>query len=463
MSEQDDILQDCLDELASRQAATIAECLQRHSDAGEDIERMLAVAQRFQAAPAVRPSAAFREVARARMINLVSNGARSANLAPATVSRTLWWRRMLPTGFLLRGSIAMLAVVLFGGGTAIAALGAPPDSPLYSAKLALEEARVMLAANDTDRVELHLAMAQRRVLELSTIAGKDTPGDVDRVATCYEEAVKAAVREVTAQGTPLSAVVNTEARLAVQQETMQQIMAKLGDGSPEQRASLGRALGTLERQRTELRNRLEGGPAVAATPTQSQNQERERDRERNMTGTAIAQPSLTPNPAMTPGGAIHRWGQTPTVTPVQAGETPTASPETADHQPSVTPQRGYGEPTYTQTCTPARERDGQTATPLHGGTPGTAPTATPHQEQNRQQGPLPTSTPSPAPLDINPAVSPSPTELVQNGPQPPTGSGQSAPQQTPTAGQGGSQPPAGDGQGGMPTQSPASPSSGGRR
>ncbi|MHB8992556.1 MAG: DUF5667 domain-containing protein [Chloroflexota bacterium] len=272
MSPEEEMLEICLEEV-EREGLAIEECLSRHGDAARGLAPLLQVAERYRQAPPARPSAAFQEAARARMLRLTA-----ATPAPAPPTRLLGL--LLPpwggarTAALLRVAAALLLLSMVAGTTVAAAMASAPDSPLYPAKLAVEEVRLRLATGGAERSELHLGMAERRVSELEAIAGRVSPADVVRLVVRLEGAVRDAVREAEASGRGDSLLPLLLARLAQQERRLEELSARLDPTAAEDRASLERASRFLVRERLELTERSrEGGqpsddPADAPVPAE---------------------------------------------------------------------------------------------------------------------------------------------------------------------------------------------------
>lgn len=397
MSARDDALEACLEDL-ERGGLTVCECLRRRDiDAGA-LAPLLRTAERYRHAPAVRPSSAFRLAARARLLNLIAATASAPKPAPSAQRRVSPWGRLRLAGGVLRIAAAV-ALLLGVAGSTVAAAAAPPESPLYPARLALEEARLMLARGDVERAELRLDIAERRAWELERLAGRATPGELEQAALRYEAATQAALVEVAGAGVAPAALLRVESRLAYQEQILQEAMALLGGAGPEERASLGQALGLLERERAELRDRVRNGSfAPSETPIAWAERERRRRQGPAATFTPTPPPSETPEPTATPiryqreemtqdqERVRYRLGQAPdpvaslvgaTATLASGGQEPTRTPTARSGPPSATPTCCDRTPT----CTP-EARWGATATP--------------QQVQSRQQG-QPTPTPSPTP------------------------------------------------------------------
>ena len=79
---------------------------------------------------------------------------------------------------------AVSVILLAGVGTVAASANALPEEPLYSVKLATEQARVTLAFSDMDKAELHIQFAERRATEIAEMARQ---GKSDEIPALTEQ------------------------------------------------------------------------------------------------------------------------------------------------------------------------------------------------------------------------------------------------------------------------------------
>ena len=164
-SEFENILDECLDRLASGEA--LEHCLQSYPEQAAQLEPLLQMAQAVIKASAILPRAEFKARARYEF--------RSALQAEATK------RRQPLFSLRRRWSVALMVVsilLLAGGGTAAAASNSMPDSPLYPVKLAAEQVQLTLTPSDIGKARLCAVLADRRVAEIICMADK---GDAQRV------------------------------------------------------------------------------------------------------------------------------------------------------------------------------------------------------------------------------------------------------------------------------------------
>ncbi|HJP89867.1 MAG TPA: DUF5667 domain-containing protein [Candidatus Limnocylindrales bacterium] len=103
-----------------------------------------------------------------------------------------WWQTIhlrVPRGIAVAG---MTAAFTFG--TAAAVLAAPAGSPLYGARVALEQ--VFLPPSPADRIAAHERLLKERLAEAQAAADAGNMGALQASLTAYQAEVDAAVAEV---------------------------------------------------------------------------------------------------------------------------------------------------------------------------------------------------------------------------------------------------------------------------
>jgi hypothetical protein len=382
----DEILHALLEEMESR-GESAAECVERHGREAASLEPMLVVAERLRSAPAVSPSPAFRSAARTRMLNLI----RAADVAPPPRARSLadWPRRLWQTAGISLAARAVataliVAILVIGGGFSLVALAAP-DSPLYPAKLAMEDARASLAAGDAERAGLYLEMVERRTSELEKLVDGGEPAALEQVVNGLEQATQAAVEAAEDAGE--KAAMEVDARLAFQQERLREMERTAAGTAPEVRDRLAIASAYLERGRAGLRALMGGGPGDEPSPQHSG------DRYQHQQPSGGARPGSVQLPL--PPGA------TSTAEQLQAGEQTRQQAESEPARGSAYSEPPPASPGETAgTAVPTGARSGQaesTAAPSATaveGEPDVEPTATP-SARSEPPGPHSTSAPGP--------------------------------------------------------------------
>ena len=162
----DNILDECLERLLV-DGETIEQCLKRYPEQAQELEPLLQTALEAKEASTIQPRAEFKARARYQFASAFQDKA-------SRKSRPFF-------GWLPRwAAVATVVLVLLavGGGTLVVASGSMPDSPLYSLKLATEEAQLVLTPSEIGRARLCAELVDRRVEEIIYMADK---GDVLQV------------------------------------------------------------------------------------------------------------------------------------------------------------------------------------------------------------------------------------------------------------------------------------------
>ena len=169
------ILNECLDRML--QGESIEECLRRYPEVSQDLEPLLRTAQAARIASTIRPSAEFKARARYEFQSRLNE------LSARKEQRTPFfrWRWQWQSGWAI-ALIAIMVVVLSGGGTVAASGGSMPDETLYPVKLATEKVHLALTFSDIGKAELNARYADRRVEEIVYLAEKDDTKNVQVTA-----------------------------------------------------------------------------------------------------------------------------------------------------------------------------------------------------------------------------------------------------------------------------------------
>ncbi len=161
----------------------------------------------------------------------------------------------VPTGRWIRRGVAVLlaAGLLLGGAVAVAA--APPDSPLYDTRIALENLTLPAAASA--RAEARVAALQERIREAKGAANGSNGKAVAAALKAYRASVKDALREA---GDDPAALAALYAALGLHVEALQTIdAAKVGDA----KSAIDNALEESQNAVTEIEQRGHGKPSPA--------------------------------------------------------------------------------------------------------------------------------------------------------------------------------------------------------
>ncbi len=167
----DDILNECLDRLLIK-SETVEQCLASYPGQADELKPLLQVAMATKQASAIQPRPDFRARARYQFRSALQEmeGKRSRPL----FSWLPQWATVV--------TIALVFLLVAGGGTVAAAGNSMPDNPLYPVKLATEQVRLTLTFSDMGKAELYAKLADKRVAEIVRMVNKDKPKQVERAA-----------------------------------------------------------------------------------------------------------------------------------------------------------------------------------------------------------------------------------------------------------------------------------------
>lgn len=160
----------------------------------------------------------------------------------------------ISTGRWVRRGVAVLlaAGLLLGGAVAVSA--APPDSPLYETRIALENLTLPAAASA--RAEARVAALQERIKEAQGAANGKNAKAVAAALKAYRASVKDALKEA---GDDPAALANLYAALGLHLEALQTIdAANVGDAQ----SAIDNALEDSQNAVTEIEKRGHGKPST---------------------------------------------------------------------------------------------------------------------------------------------------------------------------------------------------------
>jgi hypothetical protein len=182
------------------------------------------------------------------------------------IAQRLPWRltgtnkRRPKEGYRMSAILVKLILVLgmvvgSAGGTAALANNSLPDSPLYPAKLALEQLRLHAASGSVEEAEVHMNLAQNRVQEMMRLALADrVPGEATllRLQTHLNQAFQlaAGLSDEEMQGT----LTRARQMLQTQEQVMLQTQNQAHGAAQE---PLGQALGLLRQARHQAETGLQ--------------------------------------------------------------------------------------------------------------------------------------------------------------------------------------------------------------
>ncbi|HUF54293.1 MAG TPA: DUF5666 domain-containing protein [Dehalococcoidia bacterium] len=207
----DAILDECLASL--RAGESLDDCLARYPKHASRLRPVLSLATRVQSSPRVLPRAQAQETAW-RHVRERAHQLRTGSKRVSAV-------RMTNYGAFLKPAMAVLGVFLvvasFGGGLAIAAQDASPDSPLYSVKLQTEDIRLWLVFDDTREAEILLDQSDQRIEEIRELVSQGKPVSQNVLSALDDRNRRAAaILQDKPKETALRARVLTQAELQEQ-------------------------------------------------------------------------------------------------------------------------------------------------------------------------------------------------------------------------------------------------------
>jgi hypothetical protein len=269
-----DTLEIALEQLRAGEA--LPDILEQHSAQATELRQLLATAAELEPLRAVEMPTPERQAAdRNRFLAEITRARRQTVSAGPLVRVKEWFAPLftwqatatpIPRREPRRMNVLMLKFVLVvtmllgsAGGTAVAAANSLPGSPLYPAKLAMEQARLQVATDPSDQAQLHMILAQVRVQEMEqlALAGRE-PGEA--VIHQLQQHLNQALR--LAAGMPDQAMQGTLAqwqpKIQLQEQALQQAQVRAAEPAQE---PLRLALQLLQQTRQQLQAGLEDGQA----------------------------------------------------------------------------------------------------------------------------------------------------------------------------------------------------------
>ncbi|MBC7249958.1 MAG: hypothetical protein H5T62_06700 [Anaerolineae bacterium] len=344
MNNQPDTFENILDNCITaiyEQGKTVEECVALYPTRREELEPLLRLALRLQAARTLQAPSEFRRTSVTRVRNLIA--ARPRRVAQAAAEphplRRAW--RRLTASLKARGRVSatllvgvVLVISLFiGGGTVYASGRALPGDALYPLKRGLETMRLTVSLNDAEDARLYLAFASERLEEVTILLAENRPEHVENALTAYLAQFHEALTFLDAnRGLPFeerSALADLAVTAQAHHEA--QLAALLEQAPETARPALQRALTFSQAELDQALEMVGGEPGV---PTEGPEHQTPWPTPSTWP-TALSTPTAWPTPPERP--TVH-----PTPTP---WPTPTAWP--------TPPERPTARPTPTPWPTPS--------------------------------------------------------------------------------------------------------------
>jgi len=188
----EDVLAQCIEDIKAGRSS-VADCLVKYPSMRKQLEPLLRIALEIREPPDVKPSAAFKVRARVQLMEQIH--------AKRAVTKWPWFRytgQVKPIPYKRKFNMVaiiiaiVLAISAAGGGTAYASQGSLPGDVLYPVKVRL------ILADDAADAELWLEFANIRVGEMSALAEKGRPENIDIAVNGYGEAMAMATQKMEA-------------------------------------------------------------------------------------------------------------------------------------------------------------------------------------------------------------------------------------------------------------------------
>jgi len=331
---------DALDDVLARVATgdSRAACIARYPDLAVELTELVGAQDRLSALAAAPVLPADVLAARRRQfLSTARTYKRQAVSAHPFQHFMAWVRPAQLTGrpalvpVLARVAVAFVLMLSIVGGTVAAAQSSLPDSPLYSIKLAVEDARLNLTRDPAQQATLAMTFAGERTHEMERLAIANRPISTLvslRLQNQLDAALSAAARAPEPEMLRLLIQVRTTAR------TQERALMQAQVNAPRE-ASTQDALRMAEQAVTQARQQAESG---LTDPNAFRNRYRHNQ-------SAPIQPTRPSEPRVT--RPSHTLEATATAMATSQPEWTRTPQPTGTREASVTPQRnqaGTGQP-----------------------------------------------------------------------------------------------------------------------
>ena len=250
----EDILAQCIEDIRAG-TSSVEDCLTKYPSVSKKLEPLLRIALEIREPPDVKPSTAFKVRARVQLMEQIH--------AMRSVTKWPWFRytgQVKPITYKRRFSMVsiivaiVLAVCAAGGGTVYASQDSLPGEVLYPVKLGTEHVRVAFAGGDTNKAELYLTFANRRVEEMTALTEKGRPEKVDIAVNGYDEAIAKATQKMEAASSKGLDIVETSELVAEKTSMHLGVLEGLMETVPEE--ATGAIEKAIEASKTGQENAL---------------------------------------------------------------------------------------------------------------------------------------------------------------------------------------------------------------
>lgn len=209
----DQILDECTNRILL-QNETAEDCLVRYPDYAAELEPHLRMVARMVQAYAFRPSSAAKERGRQRLRQALQELEERDRAARARKKPWQWLTFGLQPRWAVAIAALVIVVVVGGGGTVAASGDALPGQTLYPVKQTTEQLRLALHPSRTGKAGLHLAFAERRAEEISTLVRRGDTQLLEAPARSLRENLTA-VAQITGEVQDQQAIDSLKSQLDV--------------------------------------------------------------------------------------------------------------------------------------------------------------------------------------------------------------------------------------------------------
>ena len=159
------ILNECLDRMLKGE--TLDQCLRSYPENAKELEPLLRTALVAKMASSIQPRAEFKARARHEFQSVLQR----MEVEKSQRAPFFRWHWRWQSGWAI-AMIAVIMVILAGGGTVAAASNSMPGDTLYPVKLATEQVQMAFTFVDVGKAELNARLADKRVEEIVNAASK---------------------------------------------------------------------------------------------------------------------------------------------------------------------------------------------------------------------------------------------------------------------------------------------------
>jgi len=327
---------------------SVEECLTLYPAQRADLEPLLRLVVRLQAARSIQAPPQFRQIAAERMRLMIAASPRRVRhpLSVGIVDRLWQLGRVAIQGRHVPRLAAALSLILIicslvGTSAAFASAESLPGDPLYPLKIGIEGTQLLLATNDIQTVNLRITFAGRRLDEASILIGKKRSDRARTALVRYNAELADALAPLhdpsrLPSATQQSLADMLDARLTQQQSHIDALLAETQSDDIAARQALEQARIQAEQGRS-LAQQLLGRPGnppddMPRLPANT----------RSATPTPV--PSATPTMSSTPTPTTQAWPSaaktpTPPVWPTWFVTPTTPMPWPTWQMPPVAPPR----------------------------------------------------------------------------------------------------------------------------